>query len=171
MEAAHQCSKCQTSLEEGAIFCNSCGYPEGGTEEDKAKYYHSIKLKKDIVEDGHKKMKSVRILLMVLAGFNVAFGLFYLTDPLTFADAIGSFIAAGLFLGCIIWVNKQPLTGVIAAFMFWILLQLSVVLVDPALLFNGILLKIIFIGIFIKGISSAKDAKKYTGQLKEMNAI
>ena len=55
--------------------------------------------------------------------------------------------------------------------MFWILLQLSVVLVDPALLFNGILLKIIFIGIFIKGISSAKDAKKYTGQLKEMNAI
>jgi uncharacterized membrane protein YccC len=116
-------------------------------------------------------MKNVKILLYVIAGINVVVGLFLLMDSVTFVDGISSFVAAAVFIGCAIWVNNQPLTGVIAAFVFWLLLQLSAILIDPAMLFQGIILKVIFIGIFIKGISSANDAKKYTAQLKEMKAI
>ena len=172
MEATQvYCSQCGTIVDSNDRFCSKCGYPENGTIEDKNKYDHSIKLKKDILEDGKRKLKNVKIIIYIIAGFNAVFGIYYLTQPETFAEAISSFIATGLFIGCAIWVNKQPLVGVIAAFVLWILIQLSVVLVDPTLLFKGIIIKVIFVGIFIKGISSAKDAKKYTEQLNEMNAI
>lgn len=171
MEENLACSKCQNSMSTDDIYCTNCGYPERGSQEEISKYNHSIKLKMDVITEGVKKLKSVKILLYVLAGINAAFGIYYLTNELTFADGIGSLIAAGVFLACVIWVNNQPLIGVLAAFIFWILLQLSVVLVDPLLLFQGIILKIIFIGIFLKGISSARDAKKYQDQLREMKAL
>ena len=171
MNEVLNCSKCQTVLSPEDTFCINCGYPERGSAEDIRKYNHSIKLKMDVIEDGKKKLKSVKILLYILAGINLIFGIFYLTDEITFSDGIMSLIATGVFLGCVIWVNTQPLIGVLAAFIFWILLQLSVILVDPVLLFSGIIWKIIFIGIFIKGITSARDAKKYKDQLKEMKAL
>ena len=49
----------------------------------------------DIVEDGKKKLKSVKILLFVIAGLNIAFGIYYLAIASSFNDAIVSFIAAG----------------------------------------------------------------------------
>jgi signal transduction histidine kinase len=171
MENSSQCSNCQSIIIENAVFCPQCGYPENGTEQDISKYNYSLKIKKDLVEDSKKKMKNVKILLYVIAGINVVVGLFLLMDSVTFVDGISSFVAAAVFIGCAIWVNNQPLTGVIAAFVFWLLLQLSVIFIDPAMLFQGIILKVIFIGIFIKGILSANDAKKYTAQLKEMKAI
>jgi hypothetical protein len=168
MEKSLKCSNCQHELGENDIFCPDCGFPENGTQEDRNKYNYSIKLKKDVIQDGKKKLKNVKILLFVIAGINFLFGIYYLTNEFTYIDGITNLIAAAIFLGCVIWVNNQPLTGIIAAFIFWILIQLSVVLIDPFLLIKGFLLKIIFIGIFLKGISSARDAKKYTDQLKEM---
>ncbi len=170
MEESTICSKCKATLGGNDKFCNDCGFPERGTTQEKGIYDHRIKLKKNIITGANKKLKSVKILIYVIAGLNFLMGLYYLTDDLTFADGIAGLIASILFLGCAVWVNKQPLTGILAAFVLWILLQLSVVLVDPALLFKGILLKIVFIAIFIKGISAAKDAKEYTSQLKTMKA-
>jgi hypothetical protein len=45
------------------------------------------------------------------------------------------------------------------------------IFINPANIFSGIILKVIFIVIFVKGIASAKDAKVFTEQLKEMKAI
>ncbi len=171
MEEMTTCSKCQTQLGENDTFCNNCGYPERGTSEEQGKYNYSIELKKNVVDNARKKLKNVKTLLYVLAGLNFLVGIYFLSNEMTFNDGIGSFISSIIFLGCVVWVNKQPLTGILAAFIFWILLQLSVVLVDPVLLFNGIILKVIFIGIFVKGISSAKDAKNYINQLKDVKAI
>ena len=171
MEEEVICSRCNTLVSNQDTFCTECGYPTNGTQEEKDRYEYGIKLKRDVVEDAQKKLKNVKILLYVVAGLNVVVGLFYLSSDLTFADGIGSLIAGAIFLGCVVWVNKQPLTGILAAFAFWIVLQLLAILVDPTLIFRGILLKIIFIGIFIKGIASARDAKKFTDQLREMNAL
>lgn len=171
MEESTSCSKCNSPLTEEDKFCSNCGYPERGTTAEKNKYNLSVKLKKDVVDDAKKKLKNVKILLFVVAGINVIVGIVQLMDAITFNDGIGSLITAAVFLGCVIWVNNQPLTGILAAFSFWVLLQLSVVLIDPTLLLSGLFLKIVIIGIFIKGISSARDAKKYAEQLKEMKAI
>ncbi|WP_375579878.1 zinc ribbon domain-containing protein [Marivirga tractuosa] len=165
-----QCSKCKTTLSQEDIFCPNCGYPENGGQEEKDKFDYRIKLKMNVLKDAKKKLKNVKILLWVLAAFHLLAGLFYLTQELTFYDGIGTLIASIIFIACVFWVKNQPLTGIMAAFVFWILLQLSVVFVDPSLLFHGIILKIIFIGIFVKGISSAKDYKEFSQKLQVLNA-
>ncbi len=170
METTVKCSKCSTLLLENDTFCSNCGYPEKGTDKEKNYYEYKIKLKKDVIKDAQGKLKGVKILLIIIAVINLLFGLYYLTEDATFFDGLAGLIAAFVFTGCAFWVEKQPLVGVLAGFGFWILLQLVAIFVDPANIFSGIILKIIFIGIFIKGIVSAKDAEKYTKQLKEMQA-
>jgi high-affinity Fe2+/Pb2+ permease len=128
-------------------------------------------LKKDVIEDAKKKLRNVKILLIVLAGLNILFGLYYLMEDYTFYDGLAGLITAFVFIGCALWVEKQPLTGILAGFGFWILLQLVAIFINPANIFSGIILKVIFIVIFVKGIASAKDAKVFTEQLKEMKAI
>lgn len=169
MEESVNCSKCNTSISNEDLFCSNCGYPERAGKREKDKYEYRIKLKKDVIEDAEKKLKNVKILLFVIAGFNLLMGLYQLIINEAIYDGIAGLIAAGIFIGCAIWVEKQPLTGILAAFIFWILIQSAVVFVDPALLLRGIILKIVIIGIFIKGISSARDYKVYSEQLKEMN--
>lgn len=165
-----QCTKCNTEINQEDVFCSNCGYPENGDQEEKDKFDYRIKLKMNVLKDAKKKLKNVKILLWVLAGLHLLGGLFYISQEVTFYDGIGALIACVIFMACILWVKNQPLTGIMAAFIFWILMQLSVVFVDPALLFSGIILKIIFIGIFIKGISSAKDYKEYSQKLQTINA-
>ena len=165
------CSKCSSPVAEHDKFCNECGFPENGSQKEKELYDYRIKLKMDVVEEAQKKLKNVKVLLYVIAGLNFAIGAYFVTTDTNIADGLFNMFSAAIYLACVIWVNKQPLTGVLAAFVFWIVTQLLLVLVDPALLFNGIILKAVFIGIFIKGISSANDVKKYTAQLKDLKAI
>jgi hypothetical protein len=54
---------------------------------------------------------------------------------------------------------------VLSAFGFWLLIQILSAILEPTSLFQGLLLKIIFISIFIKGIKSAKDYKDFTAKL------
>lgn len=164
------CSKCNSSLGEIDTFCSNCGYPEKGTPIEKAKFNHSLELKRNVVQDAEKKLKSVKMLLYALSGLNFLIGIYYFPNEATFGQGISSLIASIIFLGCVVWVNNQPLTGILAAFIFWILLQLSVILVDPLLLFSGIILKIVFIGIFVKGISSAIDVRNYAKQMEEVSS-
>ena len=171
MEAVTSCSKCSTVLGENAKFCTSCGFPENGSDADKKKYAYSVKVKKDVIEDANKRLKNVKWVLYIIIGINTLAGIYYLTSDATFYDGLGSLIAAIIFTGCLVWVNKQPLAGILAAFVFWLVLQLLTIVVDPATLLQGILLKAIFIAVFIKGIASARDVKKFSAQLEEMQGV
>ncbi len=165
------CSNCKSDLRTEDVFCSECGYPERGTDIEKNNFERRIILKKRVVKDAEKKVDSVRIMLYILAGLNIVIGTYYVFlsgDEFLFIDGIAALITGIVFIGCAIWVNNQPLTGVMAAFIFWIVLQILAAIVDPASIFSGILLKIVIIGVFIKGINSAKDAVKYSEQLASM---
>lgn len=166
-----KCSNCKASIDDSSTYCANCGFPERGSDEEKNKFLYRIKLKEDVVKDAEKKVRGVKTLLYILAGINAVAGFFFifvLDSEMTFADGIGFLVAAMVFIGCAIWVNRQPLMGVLAAFGFYLFIQVLSAVVDPSTIFQGILLKIIIIGVFIKGINSAKDAKKYRAQLAEM---
>lgn len=161
------CTHCDSILNEQDIFCPNCGYPERANQKEKDKFNYNLQLKKDIVIEAKKKMRNVKILLGVIAGLNLLVGFFYLNDDDTFAEGIAGIIAAVLFFACILWVNKQPVVGIVAAFAFWGFLQLISILAEPTSLFKGIFLKVIFAVIFVKGIQSARDYKNYQEQLKK----
>lgn len=163
------CSHCNSTVAFDSVFCNNCGYPVNGTDQERDLFNFRIKLKKDTIDEANKKLKNVRVMLYIVAGINVIAGLIYFFQGMT-VEVIASLIGMVVYVGCAYWVSKQPLTGVIAAFIFWILIQLLAALGDPATLIHGLLWKVIFISIFVKGISSAMDVKKFKTQLKEMHA-
>ncbi len=169
MELIAQCSQCKVSLSPEDVYCPNCGFPERADESEKGKYIYRIQLKKNVISDAKKKLKNVRILLWIVIVLNIISGLFLMFNNMI-ELAIGSFISAAIYIGCLIWVGKQPLIGIMAAFIFWILTQAAVIFTDPSMIFNGIILKVIFIVIFIKGISSARDYQNYSAQLNELKA-
>lgn len=167
-----ECFNCKHLVSADEIYCSECGYPQNGSDDDKNTFERRIMRKKEVVKDAEKRIKNVKILLYVLAGLSVVVGLFYIFggNENLFADGIVSLISGLVFIGCAIWVNKQPLTGILAAFIYWIVLQVLYSIVVPSSIFSGIIIKIIIIGVFIKGINSAKDASKYQEQLSAMKA-
>jgi|GEM_PF-2075188 len=165
-----ECSKCNFSLNSQDVFCNNCGYPERGNQEQKEIYEDEIKVKKFNATQADKELDNVRILLKIIIALTLLVGMFYLFSEDTFEDGIACLVATLIYIGCLIWVNKQPLSGVLAAFLFWLTLQLSVVFTNPVYLFKGIIWKILFISIFIKGINSARKYQKISNQLKNRNA-
>ncbi|MDH5599226.1 MAG: hypothetical protein OEY34_08875 [Cyclobacteriaceae bacterium] len=167
MSEESKCPNCN-EINQFDTYCSNCGFPIRGTESEVESFNRRILLKINVLKDSKKKIKNVNILLSIIAGLHFILGLYYAMDEYTFLDGILNLIAGVMFIGCIIWVRSQPLIGVLAAFSLWIILQLSVVMVDPSLLFSGILLKVIFISIFIKGITSARDYQNYKAQLMEM---
>ncbi len=169
MELVAQCSQCKVELNPEDVYCPNCGFPERADESEKSRYIHRIQLKKNVITDAKKKLKNVKILLWVVIVLNFLYGIILLAND-SIDLAIGSLISAAIYVGCLIWVGKQPLIGIMAAFIFWILIQAIVVFSEPTLIFNGIILKIIFIVIFIKGINSARDYQNYTAQLNELKA-
>lgn len=164
------CSNCNASIAPEDVYCGNCGYPERGTAKEIDRYNYSITLKKNVLNDANKKIKHVRILLYIITAVSLIMGLFHISID-NYADGIALLIAAALYLACSIWVKKKPLIGIVTAFTLWLIFQLSVVLIDPVLLFKGIILKILVFSMFVKGIVSAKDAQSYSTQLKDLKAL
>lgn len=167
-----RCENCGAIVKGDEHFCGECGFPQHGTEDEKSTFHRRILRKKEVVKDAQKRVKNVQILLYILAGINVVVGSIYTfgADESLFVDGLASLVTGLVFIGCAVWVNKQPLTGILAAFVFWIVLQLLTAVLLPESIFRGILIKIIIIGVFVKGINSAKDAAKYSEQLASMKA-
>ncbi len=169
MELVTQCSQCKVALNPEDVYCPNCGFPERAEESEKGKYVYRIQLKKNVITDAKKKLKNVRILLWIVIVLNIISGIFLLFNNIV-ELAIGALISAAIYIGCLIWVGKQPLIGIMAAFIFWILMEAISLFSDPSLIFKGIILKVIFVIIFIKGIKSAKDYQNYSAQLKNLKA-
>lgn len=163
-----KCSNCTQLVKKDETFCGNCGFPENGSEQEKSKFNYSKKLKKNVVDDAKNKLKSVKILLYIMAGINFFYGVYYLSQDSFMAEAIASFFATIIFIGCAIWVDKSPLVAVLSAFGFWLLIQILSAILEPTTLFQGLIIKIIFISIFIKGIKSAKDYKDFTAKLNQV---
>lgn len=167
------CENCLSPIPEKAgKFCSKCGFPALGSDREKENFRISLKRKKEILAEAEKKIRNVKILLYVLAGLNLAVGLVVsaLSADMGILFFLEYFIAAAVFTACAIWVNKNPIAGVIAAFSFYMLLQIAAAIVDPSTIFQGIIVKVIFIGMFIKGIRSAYDYKEYAEKLKAHGA-
>ena len=167
-ERSSVCSNCKSSMEITQDYCQQCGFPENKEDKEKDQFHYRIKLKKNVLAEAQKKLKNVKILLFILAALNLIVGIFYASTLGVGAEFLGCMISAAVFVGCAFWVDKQALTGILAAFIFYLLLQVISIIISPVNIFSGILWKIIIITVFIKGINSAKDYKDYKAQLSEM---
>jgi peptidoglycan/LPS O-acetylase OafA/YrhL len=109
-----------------------------------------------------KSLKTARIWLYVIAGFQTAMGFFeYFTTPdpkvAAIALAIDALIGA-LFLILALWSRRKPVVAFTAALVFYLLVIAGFMFLDPANLFKGLLVIILVVLALVK---ANKDAGKF----------
>ena len=122
------------------------------------------------MDEAEKELKKPKIIILVLAGIVLVTGLYQGFVKDDFATMIVNLCISLLYLILAAWCSKNPFGAILTALIVYITINVINAFVDPASLFQGIILKIIFIGALVKGIRSARDAQEHLAELHKMNA-
>jgi hypothetical protein len=113
-------------------------------------------------EPYEKSMNNARIWLYVIAGFQAVMGIieYNMTDDATIGMiACGIDFGVGLlFLVLALYSKKNPVTAFTTALVLYLLINVSVMFLDPSSAFKGIFLKALAVIALVK---ANKDARKY----------
>lgn len=170
-ETLVSCEQCGNIVEPTETFCNRCGFPQNGTQDQMDNFLRNQFMEKEKIEAAKKKIKNAKIMLGIVAGLQVLGGLIFLAaDDQDGGLVMGiQLIVALLFLGCMFWVDKNPVTAMIVALSIYILIILIGALADPATLVSGILVKVLVIGALARGITAAREAKHIQESIPDYN--
>lgn len=158
------CAACHQQTTTDFTFCNNCGYPLKGTEEEQQNFMTQLTVNQIDLEEYHNKIKKGRNSLYYVA---VAFAVGTLLEiaqasdqSLKVAMLIVCLIVCSIFVFLAIWSKRKPLAALVSGSALYGILIASSAIVDPLSLFKGIILKIIVIVCLINGIRAALDAEK-----------
>lgn len=157
--APQTCSNCQSNIEIEALFCSNCGYPENGTEKEKAVFFAKKAMDKNKHVDAGEKINSARNTLYVIAALSFVFGLIFYFSSKDILVLITNIILAVLYVALGLWSSKKPLMALLLGLVLYITTIVISAIVDPSTIISGILWKIIIISYLGKGIYSASALK------------
>jgi hypothetical protein len=163
------CPACATEASAGEAFCTACGYPFEGTEQEQ-RYFLSVRESKAIdLDEANKKIKKAGNILYLIAAATVIMGFIAYARGKNMEarqlTMIINMILAGIYAALGAWSRKKPLTAIISGFSLYVLILLLNAVVSPITILSGIIIKIIFIGFFIRGIKSAIEVEKIKKEL------
>ena len=118
-------------------------------------------------QDGLDKLaKHARGVLVLLAAVQLIGGAIHyvaggLVEPMAIAFTFGLGV---IFAALAIWARKDPLTAVLVGLGFWATCVVVEAILEPASLWNGVILKAVVIVMFANGISTGVtyNKMKYT---------
>jgi hypothetical protein len=165
--ATLSCRSCQFLNTEDAAYCSECGYPFNAIPEDRDRFIQQRDYSKFLLTELNQKIKKVQNMLFILAGLFGVVGIFmfFSNQENPAALLIVYLIIGGIYTGLGFYTKKQPLAAIVSAFCLYLLLMILDAIEDPVTIFKGIIIKIIIIGTFIKGVKAANEAQKIKGQL------
>ena len=168
-QTVSNCPHCSHKLgEDQAKFCPKCGFPVLGTEKEKDNFLRLLKANQEVLADAKKKINRVKIMLYIIGGLQVFLGLMLFMAEMVEDSAIvgiSSIIVGLIMFACSVWVKRKPVTGILVAFSFYMLLHIANAIIEPSSIASGLILKIIVIAVFISGIKSAYDYREYEKKL------
>jgi len=165
------CENCQTLNSTQQKFCTQCSFPIGGTDEERQIFRSTITSRKWLLNEAESRVRSAKTIIYVLAGIFILFGLYRGFGQDSFPDMVVNIVLAIVFLIFAAWAEKNPFGAILTAFILYLTVQVVNAFVEPSTIFSGIILKVIFIGAFIKGIRSAQEAKEYMKELDKVKAV
>lgn len=158
-EATH-CSLCSAPLAADQNFCVNCGYPEKGTESEKAKFHADRVQNQRKQQFAKKELKTGRIILLVIAGLSFLSGLFYFFAMDDSASLIASGILSIVYLALAYWSQQKPLIAMVLGLLVYLTTIVINGIVEPETIHRGIIMKVIIIAFLGKGINSALQLRK-----------
>jgi hypothetical protein len=142
-------------MEEGQIFCNDCGYPQNGTEDQKSSFHAKRVMKRRQGDEAQKRIRFARNSLYVIAGFSFLYGLFHFFVNDDMATLVSSGILAIIYLALGYWSQQKPLIALVLGLLVYLTLITIGVVLGGEPIYRGIIIKVIIIAYLAKGINSA----------------
>lgn len=154
------CSYCEAAMDKAAVFCDTCGYPENGTEEDYDEYQRKVVYWHAELKKIKGKVWGGQLALYFLAGIVFFICLLWYANEevptLLFSSCIGLGV---FFLGLGIWSGKAPYIAMLVGLCLYGLFALATVFTIPWLL------HLMVIAALVYGLIGADKGKKIMSQL------
>jgi len=167
MSTCHYCNS--TGLKAEDHFCYSCGFPQGGTQEEMKLFIWKIKNKEQLLIDKKKSVKKATNILYILAGLNLVIGIIMgLIVEVNIPVLIACIVSGAIYLALGLWSMKQPFPAILSGFFIYIVFILINAVADPHTIYQGIFWKVIIISSFIYGYKGVMDAKKIEAELQSV---
>ena len=155
------CSFCEKEINpSNATFCNHCGHPENGSDEQRAKFFAKRAVDKTKNIDADKKIKSARNTLFILSGIVALFGFLTYNNSNEIIDLAVNLILSFIYLILGFWSEKKPLIALLSGLLLYITVIVISAIILPTSLISGLLWKIIILSYLGKGLYSASSIKK-----------
>ena len=155
-----ECSNCKNNTNANDKFCNNCGYPINGTAEEINAFIANVNVQKIDLEVAEKKINQARNYVFVIAAFTFlssAVSYFISNDTIT---ALINLVLTGIYVGLAFWTKKKAFAAILVALILYLTIHTVNAFIDPLTIVKGIFIKIIIIGLLIKGIRGSLEAEK-----------
>ncbi|MEO6976950.1 MAG: zinc ribbon domain-containing protein [Mucilaginibacter sp.] len=159
-----RCETCYKDVSPDDAFCQSCGYPLKGTDQEQKDFRLQHDFRNIDLFAFNSKIKKASNALYYLSGIFVVSGLIiYFINPNAenaVAVLITNLILAMLFLALGGYSKKKPLACIISGLCLYTIIVILNAIVDPITIVRGIIFKIVVIGFLINGLKSALEVEK-----------
>jgi hypothetical protein len=154
------CYYCKsTNLAESDKFCPNCGFPQRGGQTAMKKFIWNINNKHKLLDDQKKAINKARNILFGLALLFTVFSiLFGVVLEFNLVALLSSLVVAGIYLGLGLWSRKNPFPAILTGFFLYMTLIVVNGVIDPATIFQGLLMKGFIIAGFVYGYKGVKDS-------------
>jgi hypothetical protein len=164
------CENCKASNPIDRKFCSQCSYPIAGTDQDRINFRVTVARNKKLLKDSEDKIKSAKTIIYILSGLFFLAGVVAFLQQENFELLIVNLVICLLYLIFAAWSSANPFGAILTAFIVYITVQVVNAFLDPTSIGSGIILKVVFIVAFVKGIRSALEARSFMRELQKLNA-
>jgi len=168
-DVAHFCDACSVQVYSEDQFCNSCGYPLKGTDEEQKKFLMDKNHKEINLEEANLMIRKTSNTLYYIAGVTFLVGIiqYATTKQLEYKSSliIVNFVLALIYAGLGYWCRIKPIAAIISAASLYALIIILNAVSNPLTIISGIFFKIVVITLFVRGIKSALEAEKLKKEL------
>lgn len=154
------CYYCKsTGLTEADKFCPNCGFPQRGGQTAMKKFIWNINNKHKLLDDQKKAINKARNMLFGLAILFTVFSILLgVVTEFSLVVLLTNLVVAGIYLGLGLWSRKNPFPAILTGFFLYITLIVINAVIDPATIFQGLLMKGFIIAGFVYGYKGVKDS-------------
>ena len=160
------CGHCFQPLDPEDKYCHHCGFPQGGSNEEKHLFISEVHVKKADLTLAQQKIRNAAATLYLIACFTALYGLIVglgIRDDARLM--IGNLVIAILYLILGLWSQEKPFMSILCGLILFVTFILMNAFLDPETLYKGIIIKIIAVIFLISGVVSARKANRILSEL------
>lgn len=154
------CPSCKEEVSQVAVYCENCKFPVSGTDKEKAIFIGQQTLNKSKVVSSEAVISRTQIILYVVAGFQVLNAALVYLNFKSIADVIFYTIIALVIAVFSYLLPKKPVLFILLSLSLIICYYILLFLINPILLYNGILWKCIIIMVLFYALYTVVESQK-----------